>query len=125
MRQPDKIDYVELVAPDLGAVKAFFSEAFGWSFVDYGPAYVAFEGAGLDGGFRVGQPAGAGGALVILYSDSLEAALAAVESAGGEILQPIFAFPGGWRFHFADPGGNAWAVWSDVAPTAPPPDAAP
>ncbi len=25
--------------------------AFGWGFVDYGPEYAAFEGAGLDGGF--------------------------------------------------------------------------
>jgi hypothetical protein len=36
-----------------------------------------------------------------------------VEAAGGEILQPIYAFPGGRRFHFAEPSGNEFAVWSD------------
>lgn len=112
MRQDGKIDYVELAARDLPATKRFFSEAFGWSFTDYGPAYTAF-GEGLDGGFRQGEPAGAGGALVVLYSEALEASLAAVTRAGGEITAEIFAFPGGRRFHFADPSGNAWAVWSD------------
>jgi predicted enzyme related to lactoylglutathione lyase len=24
-----------------------------------------------------------------------------------------FEFPGGWRFHFADPNGNELAVWSE------------
>jgi predicted enzyme related to lactoylglutathione lyase len=32
--------------------------------------------------------------------------------AGGHIARPIFAFPGGRRFHFIDPGGNELAVWS-------------
>jgi predicted enzyme related to lactoylglutathione lyase len=32
--------------------------------------------------------------------------------ASGIIARPIFAFPGGRRFHFIDPGGNELAVWS-------------
>jgi predicted enzyme related to lactoylglutathione lyase len=27
-------------------------------------------------------------------------------AAGGEVTVPIFAFPGGRRFHFRDPAGN-------------------
>jgi len=34
--------------------------------------------------------------------------------AGGSIIKPIFSFPGGRRFHFTDPNGNEFAVWSDV-----------
>jgi predicted enzyme related to lactoylglutathione lyase len=34
--------------------------------------------------------------------------------AGGEIIRPIFSFPGGRRFHFIDPNGNEFAVWSDI-----------
>ena len=34
----------------------------------------------------------------------------AVEQAGGKILRPIFAFPGGRRFHFLDPSGNELAA---------------
>jgi len=54
-----------------------------------------------------------GGPLVILYSNDLDATLAAVRSAGGTIVKEPFAFPGGRRFHFADPSGNELAVWSE------------
>ena len=33
----------------------------------------------------------------------------------GDIVQEIFSFPGGRRFHFRDPAGNILAVWSDKA----------
>jgi hypothetical protein len=33
--------------------------------------------------------------------------------AGGQIVRPIFSFPGGRRFHFTDPAGNELAVWSE------------
>ena len=54
-----------------------------------------------------------GGPLVVLYAEHLEGMLGTVQSAGGSIVQEIFAFPGGRRFHFADPSGNVLAVWSD------------
>ena len=44
----------------------------------------------------------------------LEAALAAVESAGGVVTRPIFAFPGGRRFQFREPGGNELAVFAEA-----------
>jgi predicted enzyme related to lactoylglutathione lyase len=34
-----------------------------------------------------------------------------VKAAGGEIVVPIFAFPGGRRFHFRDPAGNGLGVF--------------
>jgi predicted enzyme related to lactoylglutathione lyase len=49
MKQTGKINYLEMPSRDLDATKQFFSEAFGWSFVDYGPDYVAIENAGMDG----------------------------------------------------------------------------
>ena len=45
-----KIDYVELQSADMAATSAFLTAAFGWGRVDYGPAYLGFEGAGLDRG---------------------------------------------------------------------------
>jgi hypothetical protein len=50
---------------------------------------------------------------VILYADDLEGTQRRVEKAGGKIVKPIFSFPGGRRFHFADPDGYELAVWSD------------
>lgn len=109
-----KIDYVEFASGDMSASKAFFSEAFGWGFVDYGPSYQAFDGAGLDGGIDGSGEVSAGTSLVILKADDLEAAVKAVMEAGGEIIKPIFSFPGGRRFHFREPGGNELAVWSEA-----------
>jgi predicted enzyme related to lactoylglutathione lyase len=62
MPEHEKINYVEFPARDLRATKSFFQTVFGWSFVDYGPAYTAF--------------------------------------------------PGVRRFHFTEPSGNEFAVWS-------------
>jgi len=116
MNLHEKINYVEFHAKDLPATKAFFQAAFGWSFVDYGPEYTAFSNQGLDGGFfksdLVSSPQ-KGAALVIFYSNQLEATLAKVEKAGGSIVRPIFSFPGGRRFHFTEPSGNEFAVWSE------------
>ena len=116
MTVSESINYVELPASDLSKVKAFFSDAFGWRFVDYGDAYTAFFEAGLDGGFYkapLSSSASNGGALIVLYSADLEDAGKRVEKAGGNIIKPVFEFPGGRRFHFSDPCGNEWAVWSD------------
>lgn len=109
-----RIDYVELPAVDLAAMKAFYGDAFGWTFEDWGPGpdYVSFSDAGLEGGFRPVESAPPrGGALVILLTDDLEAAEAAVTAAGGAIVER-HEFPGGRRFHFTDPSGNELAVWT-------------
>ncbi|WP_417665423.1 VOC family protein [Pseudidiomarina sp.] len=113
----EKINYIELPARDIEATKAFFTEAFGWTFVDYGPDYAAIENAGLDGGFYRSDLVAStttGSALVVLYSKELEASQTRVEETGGKIIKPIFDFPGGRRFHFTCPSGNEYAVWSDV-----------
>ncbi|HEX8234297.1 MAG TPA: VOC family protein [Caulobacteraceae bacterium] len=113
MREDGKIDYVELPgAGRLAEAKGFYAAAFGWSFVDYGPEYAAFEGAGLDGGVNDSGD-GLAAPLVILYARDLEAMQARVRDSGGEITRPIFSFPGGRRFHFRDPAGNELAVWSE------------
>jgi len=116
MPKHGKINYIELPSSDLEKTKAFFTKAFGWEFVDYGEEYTAFTDEGLDGGFfRADQASSTsnGAALVIFYSEDLEKTQSTVESAGGKIVQDIFAFPGGRRFHFTEPCGNEFAVWSD------------
>ena len=116
MNQHEKMNYVEFPAKDLARTKAFFESAFGWSFTDYGPEYTAFENQGLDGGFFQSDLASStekGAALIVFYSNQLEATLAKVEKAGGAILRPIYSFPGGRRFHFTEPSGNEFAVWGE------------
>lgn len=112
----EKINYVEFPAKNITLVKAFFTAVFEWEFTDYGPDYTAFENQGLDGGFFTSEQTTStknGSALVVFYSNALEATQAKIEPAGGSIIQDIFSFPGGRRFHFSDPNGNEYAVWSD------------
>lgn len=106
-----KIDYVEFGSADIGKSKAFFADAFGWEYADYGPQYQAFTNAGIDGGIDASVE---GPPLVVLKADDLEAAMQTVQDAGGEIVKAIFSFPGGRRFHFKEPGGNELAVWSET-----------
>lgn len=109
-----KIDYIEFNVADIAASKAFYGGAFGWTFTDYGPDYCEFRDGRLAGGFTTLAPVVAGGGpLVILFADDLEDTLNRVEGAGGTVVRPIFAFPGGRRFHFRDPDGYELAVWSD------------
>jgi predicted enzyme related to lactoylglutathione lyase len=116
MKQTGKINYLEMPSRDLEATKQFFSAAFDWSFVDYSPDYVAIENAGLDGGFFKSDKTATtenGSVLVVLYSSELENTVEKVRNAGGKIIQDIFSFPGGRRFHFTDPNGNEYTVWSE------------
>jgi predicted enzyme related to lactoylglutathione lyase len=108
-----RIDYIEFPVADVAIAKRFYSVVFGWTFTDYGPDYSSFADGRLSGGFRGGEAAVPGGPLVVIYAADLAAAESAVIAAGGRITQPIFAFPGGRRFHFRDPCGHELAVWSD------------
>ena len=117
MNQHEKLNYVEFAARDLAATKIFFSAVFGWHFVDYGPEYTAFANEGLDGGFYQADSANLtshGGALLVFYSADIGTTLAKVIQHGGQIIRPIFEFPGGCRFHFIEPSGNEFAVWSET-----------
>lgn len=116
MPTDQKIDYLELPARDFAAVQAFYEQAFGWTFTDYGPDYRAFSDGRVDGGFYPSDKCSStanGAALVILYAIELEKTRDKVVASGGRVVREIFSFPGGRRFHFTDPNGNELAVWSD------------
>ncbi|MCE0492695.1 VOC family protein [Vibrio salinus] len=116
MNQHEKLNYVEFAAKDLVATKRFFTSVFGWEFVDYGPEYTAFSNQGLDGGFfnadTCSQTAN-GGALLVFYSSDIEDTLNKILRNGGKVIRNIYDFPGGCRFHFTEPSGNEFAVWSE------------
>ena len=109
-----RIDYVELPSATAHeAVRAFYSAAFGWEFADYGPDYAATTNGVVDVGLNGAREDALLAPLPVIRVADLEAAFEAVCAANGVIARPIFAFPGGRRFHFIDPGGNELAVWSD------------
>ena len=107
-----KLNYVELTVSSSSASSAFYRSAFGWSLTDFGQTYSATMdqpanlGLQADGG--VGPP------LPVVEVADLESALDRVVAAGGVVVAPIFAFPGGRRFEFTDPDGNRMAVSTSV-----------
>jgi predicted enzyme related to lactoylglutathione lyase len=129
MSTADVINYIELPAPDLASTKAFYTAAFDWSWIDYGPTYAGLDMSDGSAAVEIGLNAlaaaaephkpGSGdaiGPLVLFATVDIEASLGAVERAGGSIRTPIHAYPGGRRFHFMDPSGNVLGVYQSDSP---------
>ena len=101
-----RLNYVELPVRDIGAAKSFYESVFGWSLTEFGPTYAATLTGDTDIGLQADASEATKAPLPVIEVDDLEAAFEAVSRAGAEIVKPIFAFPGGRRFQFRDPGGN-------------------
>jgi predicted enzyme related to lactoylglutathione lyase len=102
--------YFELPSKDIGAAKAFYESVFGWEMTDFGPTYASTMTGDVDFGLQADPAEMTRAPLPVISVDDLDAALTAVTAAGGEIVKPIFAFPGGRRFQATDPNGNEIAV---------------
>jgi uncharacterized protein len=108
-----RIDYIELPSPQHAETKVFYENTFGWSFADFGPDYASTMSGDVDLGLD-GSDEASNLPLPVIQVSDLERAQAAVEKAGGRIVKPIFSFPGGRRFHFADPSNNVLAAWAKI-----------
>ena len=106
-----RIDFIELPARGTPAMQSFYGSAFGWDFTAFGPTYACTMTGDVDIGFQADAEEKTQAILPAIRVDDLDAALADVEQAGGTITKPIFAFPGGRRFHFLDPAGNELAAY--------------
>ena len=96
---------------DLHAAQQFYGAVFGWQYQSWGDDYLDTGDSGIGSGLCVNETVTP--PLAVIYCAQLEAAYNAVIAAGGDIVQEIFSFPGGRRFHFADPAGTEIAVWSE------------
>ena len=105
-----RLNYLELPVADIGAARNFYERAFGWRMTEFAPTYAATTSGDTDIGLQADGSEATAAPLAVIEVEDLEAALAAVEAAGGTIVRPIFAFPGGRRFHFRDPSGNELAA---------------
>ena len=101
-----RLNYVELPVRDVSAAKDFYEAAFGWSLTEFGPTYAATLTGDTDIGLQGDTSEATKAPLPVVDVEDLEAALEKVRNARAEIVRPIFAFPGGRRFHFLDPSGN-------------------
>ena len=115
MNVEGQIDYIEIPVTDLQKTRNFFEDLYGWTFQEWGPDYFSFNDGRLEGGLRRSeQSAPATGVLLVFYSENLERDVGRVQELGAMISQNIFDFPGGRRFHFVDPAGTEFAMWSST-----------
>ena len=106
-----RISYLELPAKDVAGTRDFYAKPFAWQFTDFAPHYAATTTGDTDLGINGSDEQAIPLLLPIVEVDDLEAAFERVQGAGGAITVPIFAFPGGRRFHFRDPAGNELGVF--------------
>ena len=105
-----RINFLELPVADIARARAFYGAAFGFAFDDFGPTYASTITGDSDLGLQADPAEKTAAPLSVVQVDDLEATLAKVEAAGGRVTLPIFAFPGGRRFHFRDPDGHELAA---------------
>lgn len=104
------IDYIEFPSADGAASRDFFTSAFGWGSIDFGPTYTGIDGAGVEAGLD-SNPERVAAPLVGIRTDDIDDAERRVRTAGGVVTRAQFDFPGGRRFHFREPGGCELSVW--------------
>ena len=110
-----RIEYVEIPVTDPARARDFFEALYGWEFESWGDDYISFNDGRINGGFcRAEQAAPATGVLVVFFSEDLERDYQRVKELGATIRKDIFSFPGGRRFHFADPVGTEYAIYSET-----------
>ncbi len=107
---PNRICFVELPVGATQPAKDFYANAFGFLMTDFGPTYACTMSGDVDLGLQADIDEAPRFPLPVIQVDSLEHTEALVRQAGGTITKAAFAFPGGRRFHFRDPGGNELAA---------------
>lgn len=105
------IDYFEIPVPDASRSSAFFTKAFGFGAQSYGDGYIEVREAGILGGLNGDTSDRAGAPLIGIRTDDIATAEKAIVAAGGTITKPIYAYPGGKRMFFREPGGAELLVY--------------
>src|SRR3954471_6857368 len=122
-----KICYLQIPAADIERSSRFYHDAFGWELRTRGDGAIAFDDAvkEVSGSWVTGRPPSAEpGIMVHIMVADLDAALAAVRAAGGEVLNEDAA-PGERVGHVRDPGGNAIGIYEQPGLAQPEPTVRP
>lgn len=116
MTEHGKVVYLEIPTADEEVSAAFYRSVFGWRTRTRGDGALAFDDAtgGVSGAWRRGRPPQSeAGILVYVNVDDMDTAMAAVEAAGGEIIQRVGGDPGELTSRFRDPYGNMMGLYQE------------
>ncbi len=111
--------WVEIPVSDLARAKAFYASVTGFALKDeqMGPNMTAVfgyqEGAGVSGHLFEGKPSprGTGPVVSLAIAGSAEEAIERVQTAGGEVVSPVFEIPFGRFAYCLDMDGNSFSVF--------------
>jgi predicted enzyme related to lactoylglutathione lyase len=121
-----RVVHFEIQADDIERAKAFYTEAFGWRFEDYGdfvgsPYYGVITGdddePGINGGLLVRpRPAllpgqGTNAFVCTMQVEDYDATEARILVAGGQVALPKMALTGmAWQGYYLDTEGNTFGI---------------
>ncbi len=123
-----KVVHFEIPVDDGERAVAFYSAALGWSLERWGPmeywTTTGGEGEGIGGALSIRSPQAPAPTFYVSVDD-IDAALAAVEAAGGRRLTERMPIPTvGWSALFEDSEGNVLGLFQPD-PDAPMPEGGP
>ncbi len=109
-----KICYIEMPATDIQVSATFYTEVFGWRVGERGDGSVSFDDTvgGVSGTWVLDRPPSTTpGLMVHIMVADADRTIAAIEAAGGSIVQPIDPASGEVFAHFRDPAGNVLGIY--------------
>lgn len=111
--KPGNVVHLEIPAPDIDKLKAFYGAVFGWTFTTLHDGYVFFDAGNIAGALVEGLEPTDKGCLFTILSENISATIESAVQAGARALQPQTEVPGGRGSYayFADPCGNKVGVW--------------
>jgi uncharacterized protein len=118
----NSITHFEIYGTEPEGLAEFYRGVFGWRIeqmpgVDYWRVETG-EANGLHGGLMYRAIPGLNGWMFHIQVDSLDKAVADIQSFGGTVVRPKTAVPkAAWVTIVADPQGNIFGVWQ-ADPTA-------
>jgi predicted enzyme related to lactoylglutathione lyase len=109
-----KICYLEIPATEVKQSADFYHRAFGWQLRTRGDGAIAFDDTvnEVSGTWVTGRPPSTelGLAVYIMVADAA-AAVKAIESAGGQIVEPVDPSSREVFATFRDPAGNVLGIY--------------
>jgi len=109
-----KLCYIEIPAADVAASAGFYRQAFGWNIRIRGDGAMSFDDTvnQVSGTFVPGRPPAAEpGFLIYIMVAEIQAALKAVTTAGGQIVDLHAPAAGETFARFRDPAGNVLGLY--------------
>ncbi len=109
--RPGDVSYLRIPAPDLARAADYYRAVFGWQ-TDGSAGRFQDATGHVIGHFMAELPvAGEAGVVPYVYVDDIDATLAHIAGADGQVTVPPYREGDLWVAMTRDPAGNAIGVW--------------